>query len=394
MVSIRAARLLIVVMAAAACLNMAIGVALAWRDPARASDLSMMYDWSRGWIVGGERRFTILHDPVDYPPHALVVLSPLGLLPRALIVPVWIAVGLALAAALPYLAARCAVPRSRIVLLPLLCFWCWTSTRTLLQFTALSLTLAFASVLTADTRWVLSGILLGVALFKPHIGGPFALWALVSGRIRVVAVAAAVAVAGTVAYAARVGDNPIDTLRGYWPWLVEAYSGATGLTGRTSIRGLVTTAISDPRIADATWIGASACLLAVALWLAWRDRQRPLQNGGLAIAALFCLWSLAAIYHNTNNLIVMLPAFMFLWFDGGTGVRPRRWLQIVCLQAALMLDVPTRLGGIVPRGTFAAFLVDHFDRLLVLACFVDVAVAWSQIAKRDVRPETAGLREP
>jgi len=359
---------------------MAIGVALAWRDPARAADLATIYDWSRGWILGSERRFTILHDAIDYPPHALVVLSPLGLLPRAQIVPVWIAVGLALAAMLPYLALRCAVSRSRVALLPLLCVWCWTSTRTLLQFTALSLTLAFASALTADTRWLFSGVVLGVALFKPHIAGPFALWALVSGRIRVVAVAAAVVAAGTIAYAARVGDNPIDTLRGYWPWLVEVYSGATGLTGRTSVRGLVTAAISDPRVADAVWIVASACLLAIALWLATRDRQRPLQAGGLAIPALFCLWSLAAIYHNTNNLILMLPAFMFLWFDGGRAMRPRRWLQIACLQAVLMLDVPTRLGGIVTHGTLAAFLVDHFDRWLVLACFTDVAVAWSRIA--------------
>src|SRR5438067_4243345 len=185
MVSTRAARLLIVMMAAAAGVNMAVGVALAWRDPARASDLSMIYDWSRGWIVGGERRFTMLHDAVDYPPHALVVLSPLGLLPRALVVPVWIAVGLALAAALPYLGMRCAVPRSRIGPLPMLFFWCWTSTRTLLQFTALSLTLAFASALIADARWLLSGILLGVALFTPHLAGPLVLWALVRGRIRV-----------------------------------------------------------------------------------------------------------------------------------------------------------------------------------------------------------------
>ena len=364
---------------------MAIAVALAIRDPSRASDLSLMYDWCRGWIIGAERRYTILHDPVDYPPYALVFLSPLGLLPRRLIVPVWTAVGLVLAATLPFLAIRCATTRARAAVWPALLFWCWTSTRTLLQFTALSLTLSLLSALTVDTRPVLSGIALGVALFKPHIAGPFALWALVTRRFRVLAVAAGVVVAGLLAYAAHVGDNPIDTLHGYWPWLVEVYSGEHALAGRTSIRGLLAAGTATPAAVDALWIVAAIGLLAIAMWLALRDPMRPLHEGGLAVPALLCLWSLAAIYHNINNLLLMLPAFAFLWFADTGGRRPHRWLQIACLQAVLMLDIPTRLSGIVPAGTLAAFLVEHFDRLLVLACFVDIAVLWVRAAPRSPR---------
>jgi Glycosyltransferase family 87 len=234
----------------------------------------------------------------------------------------------------------------------------------------------------ADTRPILSGIALGLALFKPHIAGPFALWALVTRRFRVLAVAGVVVAAGFLVYAARVGDNPIETLGGYWPWLVEVYSGEHALTGRTSIRGLVAAATRSPAAVDAVWIVAALGLLAAAALLAGRDRMRPLRDGGLAIPALFCLWSLAAIYHNINNLLLMLPAFTFLWF-AAAGARPaHRWFQIACLQAVLMLDIPTRLAGAVPPGTLAAFLVDHFDRLLVLACFVDVTVLWLAVARR------------
>jgi hypothetical protein len=380
-VSPRAARLATAAIAIAACANMAIAVVLAIHDPARASDLSLMYDWCRGWIVGAERRYTVLHDAADYPPYALVFLSPLGLLPRRLIVPVWTTLGLGLALVLPYLAARCATSRWRAAVLPALLFWCWTSTRTLLQFTALSLTLALVSALTADARPILSGVVLGLALFKPHIAGPFALWMLVTRRFRVLVVAAGVIVAGLLVYAARVGDNPIETLRGYWPWLVEVYSGEHALTGRTSIRGLIATVTASPAVIDALWIVAVVALLAVAVWLALRDPMRSLRDGRLAIPALFCLWSLAAIYHNVNNLILMLPAFVFLWF-ADSGARPRRrWVQIACLQAVLTLDIPTRLAGLVPSGTPAAFLVEHFDRLLVLACFVDVAVLWVTVSR-------------
>jgi len=360
---------------------MAIAVALAIRDPARASDLSLMYDWCRGWIIGAEPRYTVLHDPIDYPPYALVFLSPLGLLPRRLIVPLWTAVGLVLAALLPFLAIRCATTRARAALLPALLFWCWTGTRTLLQFTALSLTLSLVSALTADTRPVLSGIALGVALFKPHIAGPFVLWALVTRRFRVLAVAGGVIVAAFLIYSARVGDNPIDTARGYWPWLVEVYSGEHALTGRTSIRGLLAAGTATPAAVDALWIAAALGLLAVAVWLALRDPTRPLHDGGLAVPALFCLWSLAAIYHNVNNLLLMLPAFVFLWFADAHARPPHRWFQIVCLQTVLMLDIPTRLSGTAAAGTLAAFLVEHFDRLLVLACFVDVAVLWVSVAR-------------
>ena len=60
--------------------------------------------------------------------------------------------------------------------------------------------------------------------------------------------------------------------------------------------------------------------------------------------SLLCLWSLLAFYHNTNNLIMMLPAFAFVWFLDDRPASPGRWVPVVLLQAALMFDVPTRLG--------------------------------------------------
>jgi len=390
MVTARAARLATLTIGIAACVNIAIGVALAWRDPSRSTDLWTMYDWTRGWTAANARHYTGAHDAVDYPPNAIVVLSPLGLLPQWLVLPIWMALGAALAVAVPWLAIRCALPRSRRTVLPLLLVCCWTSTRTLLQFTPLSLALAFASALVADSRWLASGLLLGLALFKPHVAGPFALWAIVSGRLRVVAVAMAVVAGGIGAYAARTGENPIAVVQGYWPSLVQLYSGEQAMTGRTGIRESIAMAIADPGIADAVWIGASACVIVAAVWLVWRDRQRPLNDGGSAIPGLFCLCSLAAIYHNINNLILMLPAFLFLWFAADERGWPGRWLQIACLQLVLVVDIPTRFATLVPRPSLAAHLADHFDRLLVLACFVDVAMAWVAVSRRAAGAASAG----
>ena len=43
-----------------------------------------------------------------------------------------------------------------------------------------------------DTRPLMGGVALGLALFKPHIAGPIALWMMVTGRLRPLIAAAAV----------------------------------------------------------------------------------------------------------------------------------------------------------------------------------------------------------
>ena len=127
--------------------------------------------------------------------------------------------------------------------------------------------------------------------------------------------------------------------------LGRLHAGPDGLVGRTGLRGW--TSDAHRRCASAlTGGGSPHRLLSLAglWWLARRDREASLGTSGLAIVGLFCLWSLLVFYHNTNNLIMMLPAFVFLWFADDRPNSASRWVPIVLLQAALMFDVPTRLG--------------------------------------------------
>ena len=378
----RVARLAFLVLTVAACVNLAAGAALALWDPARQSDLRIMYDWCGRWLVGGEGLYTAPDAGTDYPPNAIVILSPVALLPWPWLVPLWTAFGLALAPVLAYLVVRC-VSRGDLFVAagPMLLFLCWTSTRTLLQFSALSMTLAFLSLRLVDSHRLASGALLGLALFKPHIAGPIALWVVVTGRARVAIVAAAVVLIGWTAYDARIGENPLATLDGYRHVLGRLYAGADGFLGRTGLRAWTRILTADPRAADAWWIAVSALLLAGVWWLAQRDLRRPLEAGGLATVSLLCLWSLLAFYHNTNNLIMMVPAFVFLWFLDDRPALPRRWVPIVLLQAGLTFDVPTRLGPRMLHENWVKVAVDDFDRLLVLASFAYVALRWYRLTK-------------
>ena len=157
--------------------------------------------------------------------------------------------------------------------------------------------------------------MLGLALFKPHIAGPIALWMMVSGRLRPLIAAAAVVCLGLTVYDLRLGEYPLKTVAEWWSVIGSEYGGPDGLVGQTSIRAWIQIAVRNPVAADAMWIVVSLLILIGLCGIAMRDRSRALDEGGMAIPAMFCLWSLLVTYHNGNNLILMLPAFAFLWFD-------------------------------------------------------------------------------
>lgn len=378
----RAARFGFALLAAAACVNVGAGVTLALRDPRRASDLWVMYDWCRAWLISGQSLYTGPDASADYPPNAIAMLSPLALVPPRWLVPLWITGAVALTPVLPWLVMRCASRRDRAALaVPMLLFLCWAATRTLLQFSLLSMTLSCVALLIVDSHWLAAGVALGLGLLKPHIAGPIALWMLVSGRIRPLLAAAAVVFAGWALYDARIGEHPLTTAAGYWHVLGSEYAGTYGLVGKTSIRGWTQIVTADTGTADALWVALSALLLIGVCWLATRDRRRALDAGGLAVPTLFCLWSLLAIYHNGNNLILMLPAFAFLWCLDDRPTSPSQWIPIVVLQAVLMFDVPTRLSAAAPEHGWGRMAIEHFDRVVVLATLAYVSAVWYRLTE-------------
>jgi hypothetical protein len=347
-----------------------------------------VYGWCRDWLLGGRSLYTGADGITDYPPNAIVLLSPLALVPREWVVPLWTVCGLVLAPLLAYLGVRAAASADRWQdRVPMVLFLCWASTRTLLQFSVLSMTLAFASMRAADSHRVASGVALGLALIKPQIAGPIALWMLVTGRLRVALVAALVVLAACVAYDARISENPLATLHGYGAVLADQYGGTEGLTGLTSIRGWTRFLRVGAATADIAWIAAAALLLVGVWWLARRDPARPLDAGGMAVPALFSLWSLLAVHHHGNNLILMWPAFIFVWYAATEPVLQRRFLlPIAFMQAALMFDVPIRLGPRMSGQGWASAVVGDFDRALVVLTLIGVAAGWYRLTRTGPRP--------
>jgi hypothetical protein len=365
-----------------AALNLSAGVMVSsWSD--RQADLDSMRRWGRGWLVEGTDIYQAVGEAPDYPPHAIVFLSPVGLLAAKTAVPAWAAFNLALAVLSVYLTV-CTVsshPRpggtmaSASVALPMLMFLCWGGFRTLLQFRLLTLTCGLASIVLAGRRPVWGGLSLGFALMKPQVAAPFVLWALFTRRWRSLAVAALVVIAGFLLYCVRAAAHPLDVVASYLAILRFLYTGdGVGLSGLAQVRPLVALAVSNPAMVDAVAGGIALVLLAgiCALGFAEGRRRSSMMYSAPALAGI---WSLLTFYHLTYGFILLLPAAaLLLWAEepGSLALRRRTfWL----LQAALMFDVPglwRRFGPALSAPAALGAVLVQSDRVLAIALFVSM----------------------
>lgn len=365
-------------LAAYAAANLAVGIGLALTQPSRADDVWIMYEWCRAWLLHGQQLYAGVDARTDYPPNAIVLFAPLALVPRQWVVPVWTAFTFVLTPLYAYVVIKSTSPRIRVAaaVVPMLLFFSWGGVRTFLEFSRLSLTLGFLAVLGADSRPVASGMSLGLALAKPHIAGPILLWALVTRRARVAAIAVMVVAVGCAIYCLRAHVGPITVLNDYGRVLLGLYSGADGFVGRTSLRPWWIALAGDQKLGELLWGLGAGLLLLVPCAMAMRSTDRPDVRAS-AVLALFCLWSLLTIYHIGNNLaVLMLPAFVFLLLVDDPVTQWWRMAAIVAIQAAMMLDVPVHLASWVPDHGLAFMLVRDFDRLVVCATFALVTWLW------------------
>src|SRR5688500_18728981 len=187
---------------ALALLNLAAGVVIS-SQPHRLSDLESVMRWGHYWLVES----TNVYEPgrwgsVDYPPNAIVLLSPLGLVTLAVAHPIWLLMNLAMAIVAPYYAARFVRPHDpfRVIALPILMFLCWGGVRTLTQFTLVALSCSMAAMLVSARRPIAGGAWLGVAMMKPQVAVPVFLWSAFTRRWSVVFTSLAVIVGLVAAF--------------------------------------------------------------------------------------------------------------------------------------------------------------------------------------------------
>jgi hypothetical protein len=374
-----------------AAINLLAGTVNALR-PHQSQDLKTVREWSTLWLWEAANPYAVAR--ADYPPNALIFLSPLALVPEQLVALIWVGLSLGLAAISVWLTFRMLFPQAslRAVVLPALLFLSWGGLRIGLgvgQFHLLALTLGLAAVATADKRPHVSGVLLGLALIKPHLAGAFFLWAVLTRRWRVAVIALLIVLLGVLAFAARLGRSPIELALSYLSVLESELAGSTPATG-VDLRPLLHLMMGPTQEASVVHVGLVAVLLAAVVGLAMRLGRA--QHPGPILLSLCCVFALLALPHSVYDIVLLLP--VALWLHGAS--RPSatvawskhatsKWIVFWLLQAALVLEVPGIAYKLTGHSRAALPLLTGVDTAIVAVVFA--YLLWT------ARVRTARLRE-
>lgn len=379
--------------------------------PGHSQDLQAVYAWLRTWLWQGRNPYYLPEQIVaNYPPHAIVAISPLALVPETWVATVWALLNLAGAPLVGYLAYRALKPDAprRLALLPCAMFLAWAGLRSGIangQFTLFALAFGLLAFRVAAKRPLLGGALLALALVKPHVGGAFLLWALFTRRWRMVAVAALFVGLGVCLFAWRLPESPFAAVRDYLAVIQHQFGRGAQVQGSMALRVVELRPLVALLIPSEVWADRVHQLLLV-IMLACAGLVGLLPGGlnrpqrDAAVLSLCCLWLLMAVFHNPYDTVLLLPVFAALY--AAALPRPfgaRRWPEqaiLAVLQLALVVELPGVWWKLsrafdLSAVNWAGVLLAHFDRVLVVGLFV--YVLWRTRLRGSAERAEAGAGE-
>ena len=294
------------------------------------------------------------HYPFAYPPSFLLLIWPLGLIPRPLAYVIW--VGLSLAA---YLAATTERRwRRPVALLVLLAPATAIATETG-QDGLLIAALLIGGCRLLPRRPVLAGVLFGLVSCKPQFGPLIPLALLASGQWRTIAAAAATVLAMVLASAAAFGW----AVWGHWVAALWGISGYVAVRARlyplmATVTGALHLLGAGPVLRGPVQT-AAALLAGVGVWRIWRRG-----TGRLAQAALLAGCFLATPYAFFYDLPILTGALINvvlerLEADAAFGAGELLVLLAAVLLPGLMVLLPGHLpwSGLVLPALFALIVL-------------------------------------
>jgi Glycosyltransferase family 87 len=341
--------------------NVILGVAIALRiDGSR--DAGWLWIWTRNWLQGNNPYDWPI--PADYPPWALVALSPIGMMSSAAVPAVWAGIGVALAIVAAWLGPKAMAMESPPVRLSIGVFLAWAAVRYGLgngQFALLAAACGLAAVWLARRGSGWSGVLLGAALIKPHVGVAFLAWAVAAAKWRSICGALATVGAATVVFSARLDGSAMTTVAQYVRQIGVEFRGPNALRGTVEIRPLLDGVMADPRVAGIMNVSLIALGFAA---IVWTLRGQSSETRERLALPLFCLWTLASAFHNAYDLVLLWPVWLALWDRHERDPEASPYL-LAFVQAALVAGVPGIWWKM--RGSGAGL---HFDRVLVVGLLI------------------------
>jgi hypothetical protein len=359
--------------------------------PQQSQDVRLVREWSELWLWQGANPYQVAQ--ADYPPNALVVLSSLTLLPEPSVAPLWIGLNLVLAPTAATLAWRLRFPWQplRAAAVPALLFLSWAGLRIGLgvgQFHVLALTLGLVAVALSRRQPIFAGLLLGVALLKPHLALAFLLWALLTRRTRMVAAALLVVGLGMLAFCLRVGQGPLEVMAAYFA-VLDSEVGVHLRSAGIDIRPIVHLVFGPSLTAVVAYGLLVSALLASVIAAAARLQRTPGARSDALILGLCCALVLLALPHGTYDIVLLLPALLWLWSGRGARAETSLSRQVLfwLVQVALVLDIPDLARRAVGQPQPFTLLLSTVDTAALATVFAYLLwTALATIPRPSIRP--------
>ena len=365
------------------------GVAIA-DNPGRSDAFFEVRRWLQLW-QGGANVYEIPKLSVDYPPHALVFLSPLlwfpanhGELVFALfnvavcIVTAWTIVSLT--------SGYAAVPLSRTERLAYaLMLLVWAPTRVGIwngQTSPLLILCCCLALRMAEWQPLIAGALMAIGLSKPHVAFGFIMLAAFFRMWKMLATAAITASVAAFAYMVTVARSPMVIASQYLGNLFDVYGGPMFLRAEVDIRPFFTDIAPTYDIGESLYLFTSAALGVYLVTLAWRCRRTV--DAGVWVMAASMMWALAVFPFRRYGLMLIAPTvLLMLW-------QPRlsegRLTMLGVMIFVIAADVPFLVRHALvtygPAFTMKyAFYTHYFNRIVTVVCLVTAFKTLARFAK-------------
>ena len=350
----------------------------------------------RRWLVLWQSGANVYELPklfVDYPPHALVFMSPLLWFPQVG-GEVWFAVFNVAVCALTawtivsLTSGYAAVPLSRTERLAYaLMLLVWSPTRVGIWNGQTSPALILCCCLALRmSEWssVLAGLLMAVGLSKPHIALGFVLLAAFCRMWKMLGVAVITAIVAAFTYTVTVSRSPMDVFSQYLTNLFDVYGGPTFLRAEVDLRPFFTDLIPNYDVAESLYLAWATALGVYLLYLIWRGRNVP--DAGVWVMAAGLMWSLAVFPFRRYGMLLIAPTVLLMLWQ--PRLSERRLTLVGAMIFIIAADMPFIVRhALVSYGPVAAakyaFLMHYFNRVVTVVCLV---TAFRMLAKLSAQP--------
>jgi hypothetical protein len=335
--------------------------AAAWvaGQPGHLGDLHQVRDWLSYFLTHRADPYAYFDQQLDYPPIALVVLSPLHLIPEASLAAWFLPVSIVVTALAGWLLVGAIAERlyatislpQRVAMVGLMLSG--SSVRGAIwigQTVALSVLFGALALGWSRRRPFAAAFALAVCSFKPHLAVGFGLVILLFDGFDVVLIALAIVLSASLLVAAAVNQSALSIFANYIHNLHTIYGGPEGARGLLGLRWVIEDFVGDYGPA-AVLYAVSACASLALIGAA--ARRAPDAAGRAQVATVALLWPLLFLPSQLYNGLVAAPvAWLLMWPEANLIRRESRRLAAVSAFVIFsVIDVPRVARFIAERSS-------------------------------------------